>query len=155
MRKHPLGRGREQGKSRSLELSQQNPRRNAERLGVQRRRGVGGNPYEGNFRVPRYKFDFRSSLRKPARSHMHTAHTHHHAYIFQILLSLFRFCCCRLQHRTPDAVFLGAFCSVITIPPPDGNGQFCGSGKGVKLDAFSRHYSNTQYDFFYFGFMSK
>jgi len=54
------------------------------------------------------------------------------------LLLLF-VCCFRLQHRTPDAVFLGAFCSVITIPPPNGNGLFCGSGKGVKLDAFSRH----------------
>ena len=55
----------------------------------------------------------------PARSRSHhSTHPHTHAIIFFYIYLIYRLFsvvggCCRLQHRTPDAVFLGAFVALL------------------------------------------
>jgi len=82
LRNHRLGRGRRPGQSQRLNLGQQSPRRNPERLGIRRRREVGGNLYEGSFRVR--GIDSLSFIVTETHSFAHTAHTHttHFLYLF-------------------------------------------------------------------------
>ena len=103
-RKHPLGRGREQGKSRILELSQQSPRRNAESLGWDEDAESGETLKKGVF-TPR-GIDSISFIVTETSSfaHAHSTHAHHAFSIFYLFIVLsYVFCVVagyNIAHRT-------------------------------------------------------
>jgi len=145
MRKHPLGWGREQGKSRSLELSRQSPGRNDEdaESGETLKKGVFTPRGIDFYFIHRYG----NQLVRTRTQHTRTRTQHTYLPYFIYLLSLFRFCCCRLQHHTPDAVFLGGFVALLLSLLPTVMGRFVEVER--ELNWTHSVGLNIQYDFFY------